>query len=166
MLQIGSNCYQKMSSNYQEKLNIYEVFFGSKNASSLINRGTSSIFRCTVLNKQTSSRILKNSEDSSSEFFNKVMVRINVEMSSLKKVKAMVVQLKSQGVFNEMLRVSMRNCLEWIERENSCEKEQQLVELLSFLIGMLLLKKEICAFFDIKMDERVFLSQAYFTVGR
>jgi hypothetical protein len=51
MLQIGSNCYQKMSSNYQEKLNIYEVFFGSKNANTLINRGTSSIFRCTVLNK-------------------------------------------------------------------------------------------------------------------
>jgi hypothetical protein len=51
------------------------------------------------------------------------MVRVNVEMSSLKKVKAMVVELKSQGVFNEMLRVSMRNCLEWIEGENSCEKE-------------------------------------------
>lgn len=80
-----------MSSNYQEKLNIYEVFFGSDTANSLINRGTASAFRCTVLSKETSSRILKSSEESSTEYLNKVMVRVNVEMSSLKKVKAMVV---------------------------------------------------------------------------
>jgi hypothetical protein len=39
------------------------------------------------------------------------MVRINVEMSTLKKVKLMVVELNNQGIFNEMLRVSMKDFL-------------------------------------------------------
>ena len=51
-----------------------------------------------------------------------------------------------------MLRVSMRSCLERIERDSACEKEEQLVQLLSSIIGLLLIKKEIAAFFDLKVD--------------
>jgi hypothetical protein len=42
------------------------------------------------------------------------MVRISVEMSTLKKVKVMEVELNNQGMFNEMLRESMHNFLEII----------------------------------------------------
>lgn len=69
-----------------------------------------SSFRCTMLTKETSSRILKTTDDNS-EYFNKIMVRISVEMSTLKKVKLMVVELNNQGIFNEMLRVSMKDFL-------------------------------------------------------
>jgi hypothetical protein len=40
-----------------------------------------------------------------------MMVRVNVEMSTVKKVKTMVVELNSQGIFNEMLRNSLRDYL-------------------------------------------------------
>jgi hypothetical protein len=83
--------------------------------SSAINISSNSTFRCTVLNRETSSRIMKNYDDSSADYFNKVMVRVNVEMSTLKKVKIMVVELNNQGIFNEMLRTSMRNYLGYIE---------------------------------------------------
>lgn len=63
-----------------------------------------------MLTKETSSRILKTTDDNS-EYFNKIMVRISVEMSTLKKVKLMVVELNNQGIFNEMLRVSMKDFL-------------------------------------------------------
>jgi len=52
------------------------------------------------------------------------MVRVNVEMSTLKKVKAMVVELNNQGIFNEMLRNSMRDYLGYIAENYSCEREQ------------------------------------------
>ena len=42
---------------------------------------------------------MKTSEETI-DYFNKVMVRVNVEMSTLKKVKVMVVELNNQGVFN------------------------------------------------------------------
>lgn len=43
------------------------------------------------------------------------MVRINVEMSTLKRVKAMEVELNNQGAFNEMLKNSLRDYLLRIE---------------------------------------------------
>ena len=52
MKDIGKSCFQKMSSNYQEKLNIYQIFFGNNmSRSTIMNRNSMSAFRCTVLNK-------------------------------------------------------------------------------------------------------------------
>lgn len=69
----------------------------------------------------------------------------------MKRVKAMEVELNNQGVFNEMLKNSMRDFLIHIEEEKGCEKESQFIELLSILIGLLLIRREVCAFFDIRM---------------
>jgi len=40
------------------------------------------------------------------------------------------------------------------------------VDMLSELIGLMLVKREVCAFFDVKIDERVFLTQMYIFIGR
>ncbi len=64
MFEIGRNCFQRMSSNLQEKMNIYQIFFGDNmNRSSLMNKSSINAFRCTVLEKENSSRIMKSSED-------------------------------------------------------------------------------------------------------
>ena len=49
MLEIGQNCYNKIESNYQEKVNIYQIFFGGNFRKSTANNG--STFRYTVLAK-------------------------------------------------------------------------------------------------------------------
>lgn len=52
MLDIGRNCFQRMSSNLLEKMNIYQIFFGeSMTRSSLMNTSSINAFRCTVLEK-------------------------------------------------------------------------------------------------------------------
>lgn len=50
MESIGKNCFNKLSSNFQEKLNIYQLFFGKNLRASGINPGVSS-FRATILTK-------------------------------------------------------------------------------------------------------------------
>ena len=80
-----------MSSNLLEKMNIYQIFFGENmTRSSLLNRNSANTFRCTVLEKENSSRIMKTSEETE-DYFNKMMLRVNVEMSTVKKVKTMAV---------------------------------------------------------------------------
>ena len=131
MLDIGQNCFQKMSANVQEKLNIYQIFFGEHMAkSSIMNNSNVSAFRCSVIQRENSSRILKTSEETI-DYLNKMMVRVNVQMSTLKKVKVMVVQLNNQGVFNEMLRVSVKDYLGYVELSHACEKESHFIEMLS-----------------------------------
>ena len=60
-----------------------------------------------------------------------------------------------------MLKNSMRDFLLHVEEEKGCEKENQFIELLSILIGLLLIRREVCAFFDIRMEEKVFINQIY-----
>jgi hypothetical protein len=166
MLDIGRNCFNKMSSNRQEKLNIYHILFGDNLArSSLMNRASTSSFRCTVLERENSSRIMKTSEDTV-DYFQKVLVRVPVEMSTLKKVKVMQVELNSLGIFNDMLRASLNDHLSHVEQTQGCEKEEQFVDLLAQLLGLMLVKREVCAFFDIQLDEKVFLTQTYLFLGR
>ena len=166
MLDIGQNCFQRMASNLQEKLNIYQIFFGEHMAkSAIMSQNAVSSFRCTVVERENSSRIMKTSEETV-DYFNKVMVRVSVEMSTLKKVKVMVVELNNQGFFNEMLKSSMCDYLGRVEQAHSCDKEDQFVAMLSELVGLMLMKREVCAFFDIKIDERVFLAQMYLFIGR
>ena len=130
-----------------------------------MNKSTISSFRCSIIERDNSSRIMKTSEETA-DYLSKVMVRVNVEMSTLKKVKTMVVELNNQGVFNEMLRSSVREYLTYVEQLHSCSKEEEFVDMLSELVGLMLVKREVCAFFDVKIDERVFLTQMYIFIGR
>ena len=65
-----------------------------------------------------------------------------------------------------MLRASIKSYLGFIEESHTCEKEEHFVDLLSFLIGYLLIKREISAFFDISLDNKIFLKQIYQLIGK
>ena len=93
------------------------------------------------------------------------MVRINVQMSILKKVKMMQTQLKNQGMFNDMLINSMRDYLIVIQ-ESICEKHTDFIRCLSVLIGFLLMRRQVCAFFDIKYEEKVFMNLVYALISK
>jgi hypothetical protein len=65
-----------------------------------------------------------------------------------------------------MLRGSMRNFLENVETNYGGEKETAFVDVVAVIIGFLLIRREVSAFFDLKMDEKVFLNEIYLLVAR
>jgi hypothetical protein len=70
-----------------------------------------------------------------------MVMRINVEMSTLSKVKAMQIDLNSQGVFNSMLKNNISKYLIKIDEELVCSKIEDFSKLIAAMVGFLLIRR-------------------------